>query len=141
MVEICAVGGYDEVGRNCTAVKVGDEVVIFDMGLHLEHYIRYTNDEDLAVVDTRELIRVHALPDITKIDDWKDKVKAIVPTHAHLDHLGGVPFLANRYNAPVICSPYTGEVLKRIISDEKMEFRNKIRVMGTNAVYQISKNL
>ncbi|KKQ84090.1 MAG: Metallo-beta-lactamase [Candidatus Woesebacteria bacterium GW2011_GWA1_38_8] len=141
MVEICAVGGYDEVGRNCTAVKVGNEVVIFDMGLHLENYIRYTNDEDLVVWDTRELIKVQALPDVSAIDDWKDKVVAIVPTHAHLDHLGGVPFLSNRYNAPIICSPYTAEVLRRIVSDEKLELKNKLKTLSVNGVYQISKNL
>src|SRR3989338_3568052 len=141
MVEICTVGGFDEVGRNCTAVKVGQEVVIFDIGLHLENYIRYTDDEDMVVWDTRELIKVQALPDISAIEDWKEKVVAIVPTHAHLDHLGGVPFLANRFNAPVICSPYTAQVLSRIVKDDKRVFRSQIKVLNCNGTYKISNNL
>ena len=47
-IELCGVGGYNESGRNCTAVKVGDEVVLFDLGLNLEPYIKYTEDEDVV---------------------------------------------------------------------------------------------
>src|SRR3990167_6833655 len=108
MIEIAAVGGYDEVGRNMTAVKVDDEVVIFDIGIHLENYTGFTQDEDLINIDPQILINVGAVPDISKIDDWKAKVKAIIPSHAHLDHLGGIPFLANFYRAPILCTPFTG---------------------------------
>ena len=55
MIEICAVGGYNEVGKNMTAVKVDEDVVILDMGLHLDSYIRYTEDEDIHDVSTKEL--------------------------------------------------------------------------------------
>ena len=56
MIEICAVGGYNEVGKNMTAVKVDDDVIILDMGLHLESYIRYTEDEDIRDVSSKELL-------------------------------------------------------------------------------------
>jgi len=140
MVEICTVGGYDEVGRNMTAVRYKDEVVIFDMGLHLENYIRYTNDEDLAIINVRELTKVEAVPDISLIEDWRKMVKAIIPTHAHLDHLGGIPFLAGKFNAPIICSPYTGAVLKRILDDQKTPFRNEIISIPSTSTFKISKN-
>ena len=44
-IEICTVGGYDEVGKNCTMIRVDDEAIIIDMGLHLPNYIRYTEEE------------------------------------------------------------------------------------------------
>ena len=47
MIDIYAVGGYTEVGKNCTAIKVDDEVIIIDLGLALENYIKLTEDLDL----------------------------------------------------------------------------------------------
>src|SRR3989344_2639991 len=108
-VEICTVSGFNEVGRNMVAIRVDDEVVICDMGLHLENYIKVTEDEEENVVKlNREvLIKARAVPDDGLIKDWKGKVKAIVPSHAHLDHLGAIPYLASHYDAPVIGTPYT----------------------------------
>jgi len=47
MIKIYAIGGHSEIGRNCTAIEVDDEVIILDLGLHMENYINYTNDEDM----------------------------------------------------------------------------------------------
>ena len=141
MIDICTVGGYNEVGKNMTAVNVDGEVVIFDMGIHLESYIKYTEDEDIINVDPSELIKVGAVPDITKIEKWKDKVKAIIPTHAHLDHIGAVPYLGNNYDAPILGTPFTIAVLKTILKDEKITIKNKIRTLAPNSVFQLSKNL
>jgi len=141
MIEICTVGGYNEVGKNMTAVNVDGEVVIFDMGIHLESYIKYTEDEDIINVDPSELIKVGAVPDITKIEKWKDKVKAIIPTHAHLDHIGAVPYISSNYDAPILGTPFTIAVLKSILKDEKITIKNKIMKLAPNSVFQISKNL
>ena len=121
MVEICAVGGYNEVGKNSTAVKIDDEVYILDLGLHLENYIKYTEDEDFIDVNPKELMNAGAVPDISIIDDWKDKVKLILPTHAHLDHLGAIPFLSNKFKANIMCTPFTSEVLKGILTEDKIK--------------------
>ncbi len=141
MIEIAAVGGYNEVGQNMTAVRVDDEVIIFDIGIHLENYTGFTQDEDLINIDPQTLINVGAVPDISKIEDWKAKVKAIIPSHAHLDHLGGIPFLANFYRAPILCTPFTGEVLKTILRDEKIKMKNQIKIINLNASFKVSENL
>ncbi|MEK6947586.1 MAG: RNase J family beta-CASP ribonuclease [Nanoarchaeota archaeon] len=141
MVEICAVGGYNEVGKNSTAVKIGDEVYIFDLGIHLENYIKYTHDEDIVSINAKELINAGAVPDISTISDWKDKVKMILPTHAHLDHIGAIPYLANNFKAPVMCTPFTSAVLSSIILDNKIKFSNKIRSMSANSSFNVSKNV
>ena len=142
MIEICAVGGYSEIGKNMTAVKIDDEVVILDMGLHLDSYIKYTEDEDFErVFSAKELLKVGAIPDDAVINKWKDKVKAIAATHAHLDHVGALIFLANKYNAPILATPFTTEVVKTISKDEKIEIKNKIITMNVNSIYHISDNL
>ena len=141
MVEICTIGGYNEVGKNSTAVKIGDEVYILDLGIHLENYIKYTQDEDIVVVNPKELMKVGAVPDVSAIDDWKEKVKMILPTHAHLDHLGAIPYISNNFKAPIMCTPFTSEVLKGIITEDKIRLNSKIKSMSANSSFQASNNV
>lgn len=140
-IEICTVGGYNEVGKNMTAIKYGDEVVILDMGLHMEPYIRYKGHEDGGKLTSSELLRVNAIPNDSAIKEWKKYVKAIVPTHAHLDHVGAIPYLSNKYDADIICTPFTAEVINAIVNDDKFSLKNEIKVMKSNSSIQISKNL
>ncbi|MFW9880758.1 MAG: RNase J family beta-CASP ribonuclease, partial [Candidatus Thorarchaeota archaeon] len=141
MVEIYAVGGYDEVGKNCTVIKVGDEAVMLDMGVHIENYIRYTEDEELIAVRPSELIKAEAVPDISFIEDLRKKIKAIIPTHAHLDHLGAIPYLGNKFKVPIIGTAFTTEVLKRILKDDRIKLNNKIKTLSANSSYKISENI
>lgn len=140
-IEICAVGGYSEVGKNMTAIKVDDEVIVCDMGIHLENYIALTEDEDLVNIIPQELMSNHAVPNIDLIKDWHDMVKAIIPTHAHLDHIGAIPFIARYFNAPVICTPFTAEVLNAIISDAKIPFKNKIKILNVNSSIRVTDKI
>src|SRR3989338_7734252 len=143
MIEIRAVGGYNEVGKNMTAVKVGDDVVIIDMGLHLDNYIRCTEteDDDLIEISAHRLIKAGAIPDDSVIHDWKDNVRAIIPTHAHLDHVGALIFLSNKYSAPILCTPFTAEVIKTISKDEKIRLKNNVKVLNANSIYYINNEL
>lgn len=141
MVEICTIGGYNEVGKNSTAVKIGDEAYILDLGIHLENYIKYTQDEDIISVNTKELMDVGAVPDISAIDDWKNNVKMILPTHAHLDHLGAIPYLANNFKVPIMCTPFTSEVLNGILTEDKIKLNSKIRGMSANSLFKVSDNV
>src|SRR3989338_1244605 len=138
MIEIKTIGGYDEVGRNMTAVRVNDEVIILDMGLHLENYIRCTDDEDVIKVSQHDLMEAQAVPDISLLGDWKGKVKAIVPSHVHLDHIGAVPFLWNEFRAPVICTPFAAAVLRKIMKDEKIQTKNKLVKLNPNSTHKVS---
>ncbi len=140
-LQICAVGGYNEIGKNMTAVRVDDEVVLIDMGLHMEHYINYTEDEDLTKVDPKKLIELQAAPDISKIEDWKQYVKAIIPSHAHLDHCGAIPYISNEFKAPIICTPFSANIIKAAVHDEKIKMTNKIKTLSPNSTYKISDNI
>ncbi|MCX6709571.1 MAG: RNase J family beta-CASP ribonuclease [Candidatus Woesearchaeota archaeon] len=141
MIEICAVGGYNEVGKNMTAIKVDNEVVILDMGLYLDKYISCRGEDDTNRLSVAELIRAGAVPDDTVIKEWRAQVKAIIPTHAHLDHVGAVPFMSNHYNAPIIGTPYTTEVINAILRDEKISLKNRIKTVNPNSRFQLSKNI
>ena len=57
MVEICSIGGYNEVGKNSTAIKIDDEVYVLDLGIHLENYVKYTKDEDIIDINPKKLMQ------------------------------------------------------------------------------------
>src|SRR3989344_1151781 len=141
MIEICAVGGYSDVGKNMTAIRYGDEVVILDMGLQLDRYIEYTEDDDLVEVSAKKLTEIGAIPDLRHIEDWRHMVKAIVPSHAHLDHIGAIPFLSNRFNAPIICTPFTKAVIEAIVADDEIKLKNPIKALPANAHIKVSPNI
>ncbi len=140
-IEVCTVSGYSEMGRNMTALNVDGEVIIFDMGLHMENYVRYTEDMEIENVGLADLVSVGAVPDITVMKDWQKMVKAIIPSHAHLDHVGAIPFLGNSFNAPILCTPFTAAVLRAMVDDQKTHFKNPIRSLAPNSTYTISKNI
>jgi ribonuclease J len=139
-IEIQAIGGYDEVGKNMTAIRIGEEIYICDMGIHLENYIRYTEDEDIKKFTPQELIDAGALPD-DRVLKRKDQVKLILPTHAHLDHIGALPFLARRYDAPILSTPFSIAVLNKILEDSKIRLKNPIKAINVNSSYEASPNV
>jgi ribonuclease J len=143
MVEICAIGGYGEVGKNMTAIKYQNEVVILDMGLHLPNYVKYTEEEreHMVALNATDLKRVKAIPNDNIIKKWKDMVVAIAPSHAHLDHIGAIPYLAPQYDCPVYGTPFTMAVIKEILHDQKMRIPNKIIPVNLNSKVKVSKNI
>jgi ribonuclease J len=140
-IEIIAVGGYDEVGRNMTAVRCGKEIVIFDMGLRLDQVMIH-EDAEVENLHSLDLIQMKAIPDDTMMNTVEGSVKAIVCSHGHLDHIGAIPKLAHRYNAPIISTPYTTELIRQQISGEqKFGVNNKLFALKSGQKYTLSQNL
>ena len=141
-IEFCAIGGYSEIGMNMCAIKVGEDVVICDMGFYLPGVIKLQDEEIIKTnLSKEELIHLHVIPNDNVIESWKSKVKAILLGHCHLDHIGAVPYLAEQYNCPVFGSPYTLEVLKSILKDEEIKIKNKLRTLNGNDIIKISPTL
>jgi ribonuclease J len=136
-IEIATIGGYEEVGRQCTAVRAGDDVVIFDMGLNLSKVLLHDNVET-EKLHSLDLIDMGAIPDDRVMSDLEGDVQAIVPTHGHLDHIGAISKLAHRYNAPIVASPFTIELVKQQIqSEEKFGVENDLVKMDAGETMSI----
>ena len=138
-IEIATIGGYEEVGRQMTAVRAGDDVVIFDMGLNLSKVLIHDNVETERM-HSLDLIDMGAIPDDRIMSDLEGDVKAIVPTHGHLDHIGAISKLAHRYDAPIVASPFTIELVKQQIKgEEKFGVENDLQKMSAGETMQIGE--
>ena len=136
-IKIYPIGGFNEVGKNMTAVDLGEDVIIFDGGLFLPPIVELEESE--RAYTEKKLRSIGAIPNDLILDKLglRDKVRAIVPSHAHLDHIGALPYLAQRYDAPIIATPFTIEVLKTLFKDEKIMPRNKLISIKPNSTFYI----
>ncbi len=141
MIEICTIGGVHKTEGNSVAVKIDDEVVILDMGLSMAEYVKLTEDfEDIQTKTYPALLKAGAVPNYHFIDDWKEKVKAIIPSHGHLDHIGAVPFAASLFpQAAILATPYSMEVLKGTLKDEDIRLPNVLVPLNAGSRYKISE--
>lgn len=134
-MRIHTVGGFSEVGKNMTAVEVGGDVFVFDLGLFLPPIVELEEREREKKYTEKRLRNLGAIPEDTLLDkaNLRGKVRAIFLGHAHLDHIGAVLYLAQRYDADLIGTPFTMEVLKTMLRDEGIRLRNKLKVMQPNS--------
>jgi ribonuclease J len=85
-----------------------------------------------------DLIDMGAIPDDRVMSDLEGDVQAIVPTHGHLDHIGAISKLAHRYNAPVVATPFTIELVRQELEDEdKFNVENDLQTMEAGSTMAI----
>ncbi|MFH1608196.1 MAG: RNase J family beta-CASP ribonuclease [archaeon] len=139
-MEIHTIGGFNEVGKNMTVVHTGDDAVMFDAGIHLPAVIELQEEEEQQHAYSEEKLRSRkALPNDVLLDKLglRNKVRAILLGHAHLDHIGAIPYLGYRYKAPVVGTPFTTTVLRKILQDDKIKIPNQIKAVNPNSTFTI----
>lgn len=140
-IGIIAVGGYNEMGKNMTGIRIDNDIIVLDMGLQLDR-VQIHEDVEIDKMHSMDLIRLGAIPDDTVMNEVGGKVKAIVCTHGHLDHIGAIPKLAHRYKAPIIATPYTSELVKHEISDErKFDVTNQVIPLKIGGRYNLTQDI
>ena len=117
-VKIIFLGGVGEIGKNMTAIEYGNDIIIVDAGL------TFPNAEDMPGVDS-------VVPDVTYLAQNKDKIRGVLLTHGHEDHIGGVPYLMKELRPD---TPIFGTKLTLMLTDNKLQER---RVQ--NAIQRVVK--
>lgn len=110
-----ALGGLGEIGMNLALYGHAGQWIAVDMGVTF-------GDEETPGIDV-------IVPDIQVIDRLGDKLKAVLVTHAHEDHIGGIPYLAGRFKCPVYCSPFAASFLRRKLEDDGGRKGKKVKIV------------
>jgi ribonuclease J len=104
-IRIVPLGGVEEVGKNMTAIEYGDDIIVIDSGIQFK-------TEDTPGID-------YMLPNTKYLETRKGKIRALVVTHGHLDHIGGIPFTMEALGNPPI---YTREFGALLIKKRQTEY-------------------
>ncbi len=118
-VKIIPLGGLDEIGKNMTAYECQNDIFIVDCGLAFP-------DDDMLGVDI-------VIPDFTYIENNADRVRGIVITHGHEDHIGGLAYLLKRVNVPVYASKLTAGLIEAKLKEHGLLGTVKINVVEAHA--------
>ena len=103
-VKIIFLGGVGEIGKNMTAIECGNDIIVIDAGLTFPN-------EEMPGIDS-------VVPDFSYLVQNKDKVRAVILTHGHEDHIGGVPYLMKELNPD---TPIYGTKLTLMLTDNKLQ--------------------
>ena len=106
-VKIIPLGGLEQIGMNITAIEYEDSIIVIDCGLS------FPEDEMLGI----DLV----IPDVTYLKENADKVKGLVVTHGHEDHIGAIPYVENEINMPIYATKLTMALI-----EHKLEEHNNI---------------
>ncbi len=107
VVRVMPLGGLGEIGMNCSLFECNGEVIMLDCGQMMP-------DEEMLGVD-------YVIPDVSFLADNKDRLKAIIITHAHEDHIGALPFILPEFpGVPVYASGLTIALLKEKLREHRL---------------------
>lgn len=120
-LRVIPMGGVEEVGENMTVFEYGDDLIIIDMGIAFP-------DENMPGID-------YIIPDTKWLEENKRRIRGVIITHGHLDHIGGIPYILPKLgDPPIYTMPLTGGLIKKRMEEFGLLGRTKINTFSSDDV-------
>ncbi len=124
-LKIIPLGGLGEIGKNMMVLEFGEDIIVIDAGL------MFPNEEMLGI----DLV----IPDISYLLENREKIRGIVITHAHEDHIGALPYVLPQLNVPVYCTRLAKGLLSGKLKERKALAQAKINVINPGSQFSLGR--
>lgn len=122
-LKIIPLGGLGEIGKNMTAFECGTDIIIVDCGMGFP-------DEDMYGIDI-------VLPDISYLRANADRIRGMILTHGHEDHIGAVPYVLRELDIPIYTTPLTAALVELKLEEFDLLYNTQIFTKKTGSVFRL----
>src|SRR5579883_388676 len=122
-LRVIPLGGLGEIGKNMMALELADDIVVIDCGLQFP-------EQEMLGVDL-------VIPDISYLLERTDKVRAILLTHGHEDHIGALPYVLRDLNVPVYCTRLTYGLVSVKLKEHRLLRESDLRVIEPGTMIEL----
>ena len=124
-IRIASLGGLHEIGKNMTMIEYGDDIIVVDCGIAFP-------DEDMLGVDL-------VIPDVTYLEKNKEKIRGILLTHGHEDHIGSLPYVLRSINPDIYGTALTLGIVEKKLSEHSLPHTPRLHTVQPGDTVQLGK--